>query len=60
MKLINTATGEIIADITTNHAMSIDEILSLMDYTIDNEDGELITDQQERTNIYYDNLTIEA
>lgn len=58
MKLIDTATGEIIADITTNHSMSIDDILSLMQYTIDNDTGQII-DGSQPLNAYYDNLIIE-
>ena len=59
MKLIDTATGEIVADVITNRAMSIDDILSLMRYTIDNDNGELINEQHEHTNIYYENLFLE-
>ena len=35
MKVINTATGEIIAEITANHSMSIDDVITLMHWTID-------------------------
>lgn len=37
MKVINTATGETVAEITTNHSMSIDNVIELMDWKIDGE-----------------------
>lgn len=58
MRLIDTSTGEIIADITSNHSMSIDDILSLMQYTIDNDTGQIV-DGNKPLNAYYDNLIIE-
>lgn len=57
MQLIDTASGEVIADITTNHNMSIDDILSLMDFTVDNESGRIM-DGDKALNAYYDNLDI--
>lgn len=60
MKLIDTVSGEVIADITTNHSMSIDDILSLMKYTIDGDTGELITEDHKPAGAFYENLTIEA
>lgn len=57
MKLINTANGEVIANITTNHSMSIDDILSLMDFTVDNESGEIM-DGEKSLNAYYEDLDI--
>ena len=40
MKIINTATGETLAEITTNHSMSIDDAIKLMEWKMD-EGGEL-------------------
>ena len=57
MKLINTANGEILADITTNHSMSIDDILDLMKYRVDGESGEVF-DGEKPLNAYYEDLDI--
>lgn len=59
MQLIDTASGEVIADITTNHSMSIDDILSLMDFTVDNESGQIM-DGDKALNAYYDSLDIQG
>ena len=42
MKLFDKTTGETIADIVTNHSMSVDEALDLMRYTV-NDDGQTPT-----------------
>lgn len=55
MKLIDTKTNEIVADIITNHSMCIDEILSLMDITVDPE-GQLVDSDGSRINAWYDDL----
>lgn len=55
MKLIDTKTNEIVADIITNHSMCIDEILSLMDITVDSE-GQLVDSDGSRINAWYDDL----
>ena len=55
MKLIDTKTNEIVADIITNHSMGIDEILSLMDITVDS-DGQLVDSDGDRINAWYDDL----
>lgn len=53
MKIINTATNETLAEITTNHSMSIDDVIELMGWTMD-EDGNLF---DESGNIgHYDDL----
>ena len=58
MKLINTVNGEVLADITTNHSMSVDDILTLMQYTV-TEDGEIM-DGDETLNAAYEDLDIIA
>ena len=55
MKLIDTKTNEIVADIITNHSMCIDEILNLMDITV-NDDGQLVDDNGSEINAFYDDL----
>ena len=57
MKIINTTTGEAIAEITTNHSMSIDEAISLMGWTVE-DDGELTSDG-ESVGAYYEDLEME-
>lgn len=53
MKIINTATNETLAEITTNHSMSIDDVIELMGWTMD-EDGNLF---DENGNIgHYDDI----
>ena len=54
MQLINTVNGEIIVNVMTNHSMSIDDILSLMRYTVD-EDGQIM-DGETQLNAYYEDL----
>lgn len=55
MKLIDTKTNEIVTDIITNHSMCIDEILSLMDITVDS-DGQLVDSDGSRINAWYEDL----
>ena len=55
MKLIDTKTNEIVADIITNHSMCIDEILNLMDITV-NDEGQLVDDNGAEINAWYDDL----
>ena len=55
MKLYDCNTGEVIADITTNHSLSIDEALELMGYTVD-EDGQILDDYSNLLNAWYDDL----
>lgn len=38
MKIINTATGETVAEIITNHSMTLDEAISLVGEIINPED----------------------
>lgn len=56
MKLMDRETGCVIADITTNRSMSIDEALNLMGYTV-NEDG-IIMDGETELNAGYDDLVM--
>lgn len=55
MKLIDTKTNEIVADIITNHSMCIDEILNLMDITV-NDEGQLVDETGSRINAWYEDL----
>ena len=43
MKVINTATGETLAEIVTNHSMSVDDVVSLMKWHV-TEDGDVLDD----------------
>ena len=59
MKIINTDTGETVAEITTNHSMSLDEAINLV--------GEIITPESPLYAVvliagnlyYYDDLAME-
>ncbi len=56
MKLYDTKTGEVIADIITNHGMTIDEALDLMHYSLDCE-GQIVDDDSgDLLNAWYDDL----
>lgn len=55
MKLIDTKTNEIVADIITNHSMCIDEILNLMDITV-NDEGQLLDENGSEINAWYYDL----
>lgn len=57
MKLIDTKTNEIVADIITNHSMCIDEILNLMDISV-NYEGQLVDSNGTEINAWYDDLEI--
>ena len=37
MKLINVLNGEVLAEVTTNHSMSIDEVIELMNWQVDGD-----------------------
>lgn len=55
MKLIDTKTNEIVANIITNRSMCIDEILNLMDISV-NDEGQLVDDNGYEINAWYDDL----
>lgn len=57
MKLYDIETNDTIAEITTNHSMSIDEALDLMGYTV-NDEGQIL-DNGEALNAWYDNLEMD-
>ena len=59
MKLFDKTTGETIADIVTNHSMSVDEALDLMRYTVTDEGQIQDTDTGELLNAWYDDLEME-
>ena len=57
MKLIDTDTNEVIADIMANRSMSIDEALEIMNYAVD-DNGQIIDidNDNSKLNAWYDNL----
>lgn len=58
MKLVDMYTGVVVADIISNHSMSIDEILLLMRISIDVE-GQLFDDDTDSyLDAWYDDLEI--
>lgn len=58
MKLVDKYTGFVVADIISNHGMTIDEILLLMRISIDDE-GQLFDDDNDSyLNAWYDDLEI--
>jgi hypothetical protein len=59
MKIINTATNETVAEITTNHRMTLDEAISFVGEIINPEnpgDADVIINGQE---YWYDDLEVE-
>ena len=60
MKLIDTQTGTLVADIMTNHSMCIDEMLALMRITV-LDDGQLHDEDDDvDLDAWYDDLDIVA
>lgn len=62
MKLYDKDTGVVIADITTNHSMSIDDALDLMGYTVgdwDVDGGQIHDEDGKELNAWYDNLDMD-
>lgn len=58
MKLVDKGTGVVVADIICNHSMSIDDILLLMRFSIDDE-GQLFDDDNDSyLDAWYDDLEI--
>lgn len=58
MKIINTITNETVADITTNHSMSLDEAISLVgEIHAENEDENVLING---TWYFYDDLALVA
>lgn len=58
MKLVDKYTGVVVADIISNHSMTIDEILLLMRIRVDDE-GQLFDDDNDSyLNAWYDDLEI--
>lgn len=56
MKLYDKSTGVVIADIITNHGMTIDEALSLMRFSIDDEGQIFDDDNGVYLDAWYDDL----
>lgn len=56
MKLIDKNTGAVIADIMTNHSMSIDDCLNLMGYSVDDNGQVYDSDSGKELNAWYDDL----
>lgn len=59
MKLFDRQTGEVIAEIVTNHSMSIDEALDLMRYSVDEEGQIRDDDSGVMLNAWYDDLDMD-
>nr|DAK50778.1 MAG TPA: Protein of unknown function (DUF3659) [Caudoviricetes sp.] len=58
MKVYDRETKEIIATIIANHSMSIDDVLNLMRYALD-EEGQIVDADGELLNAWYDNLEMD-
>lgn len=58
MKLINKNTGKAITEIITNRSLSIDEVINLLGWKIE-EDGEVLTADGEQVGAYYEEIEIE-
>lgn len=56
MKLIDTETNVLVADIITNHSMCIDEVLELMRITVDDEGQLFDEDTATLLDACYENL----
>lgn len=62
MKLYDCNTGVVIATITTNHSMSIDDALDLMGYTVgewDVDGGQIHDEDGNELNAWYDDLEMD-
>lgn len=59
MKLYDRMTGTVIADIITNHSMSIDDALDLMGYTLDDDEGQILDEDGNRLDAWYDDLEMD-
>lgn len=59
MKLYDKNTGDVIADIITNHSMSIDDALNLMRYSVTDEGQIHDDDAGVDLNAWYDDLEME-
>nr|DAH39822.1 MAG TPA: hypothetical protein [Caudoviricetes sp.] len=57
LKLYDRKTKELIATVTATRNMSIDDILNLMHYALD-EEGRVVDANGELLNAWYDNLVI--
>jgi hypothetical protein len=58
MKVYDRETKEIIATIITNRSMSIDDVLNLKRYALD-EEGQIVDADGELLNAWYDNLEMD-
>lgn len=58
MKVYDRETKEIIATIITNRSMSIDDVLNLNRYALD-EEGQIVDADGELLNAWYDNLEMD-
>ena len=59
MKLYDRETGAVIADIMTNHSMSIDEALELMRYSVRDEGQIYDDDNGAYLDAWYDSLEMD-
>lgn len=58
MKLFDKSTGVVIAEIITNHSMSIDDALALMRFSLDDEGQVFDDDNGVYFNAWYDDLEL--
>ena len=55
MKLINKNTGKVITEIVTNRSLSIDEVINMLGWQIE-EDGEVLAADGEPVGAYYEEI----
>lgn len=59
MELFDKSTGVVIAEIIANHSMTIDEALTLMRFSIDDDEGQIFDDDNGVfLDAWYDNLDL--
>lgn len=58
MKIIDKENGQVVAEIVTNHSMTIDEAIDCMGWTV-NDEGEIIDDEGNHTNVWYDYIDLD-
>mgnify|MGYP007069851467 CR=1 FL=1 len=55
MKLINKNTGKVITEIVTNRSLSIDEVINMLDWKVE-DDGEVLTKDGNPVEAYYEEM----
>lgn len=56
MILKDKTTGAVVAEITANHSMSVDEVLQLMNFSVTDEGQLYDVDNKNALNAWYDDL----